>query len=138
MQVTARVVVGSAPQAQFVPHVGYNSLLPLALELVPWASPDVATQLALLTDPEQLWSNYGLRSLSKASSMYGRRNNEHNAPYWRGSVWINVNFLLLRSLHACARCASSPGLPAMSVMPGLYCRMNVLGFVCPAAYCQGV
>lgn len=108
MQVVVRLAVGSAPQPQFVPHIGYNSLFPLALELIPWDSPDVASQLTLLADPTQLWSDFGLRSLSKRSSLYNRHNSNDNAPYWRGSVWINVNFLVLRSLHTCHRCALPP------------------------------
>jgi mannosyl-oligosaccharide glucosidase len=35
----------------------------------------------------------GLRSLSKEDQFYLYRSN-----YWRGAVWVNVNFLLLRGL----------------------------------------
>lgn len=38
-------------------------------------------------------SNTGLRSLSKMDQFYLYRSN-----YWRGAVWINVNFLILRGL----------------------------------------
>lgn len=38
-------------------------------------------------------SEYGIRSLSKDDSKFGRANN-----YWTGPIWININYLTLRGL----------------------------------------
>ena len=55
--------------------------------------------LSSLTNPDLLYTPYGLRSLSKNSPLYMKKNTEHDAPYWRGPIWININFLAIRSLH---------------------------------------
>ncbi len=39
----------------------YNSLFPLMLRLLPPDSPELGRQLAQLTDPELLWTPFGLR-----------------------------------------------------------------------------
>jgi Glycosyl hydrolase family 63 C-terminal domain len=97
---------GAPPKPQFVPHFGYNSLFPLALQLLPHDAQEVGALLEQLQRPDLLWTPYGLRSLAATSSLYMKRNTPHDAPYWRGAVWINVNFLVLRSLRECARCVA--------------------------------
>uniref|UniRef100_A0A8C2JAL6 Mannosyl-oligosaccharide glucosidase n=1 Tax=Cyprinus carpio TaxID=7962 RepID=A0A8C2JAL6_CYPCA len=52
-----------------------------------------------IQDPERLWTPYGLRSLSHSDPLYMKRNTEHDAPYWRGPIWININYLAVRALH---------------------------------------
>ena len=46
-----------------------------------------------------MYTPFGLRSLAKEASMYNKHNTEHDAPYWRGPIWMNINYLTLRALH---------------------------------------
>ncbi len=94
-----RAVIGAPPAPRFVPHTGYVSLFPLLLRLLPPAAPELGAALTALRDPAQLWSPAGLRSLSKASPLYAARNTRHDPPYWRGAVWVNINYMALRALR---------------------------------------
>ncbi|KAG2438869.1 hypothetical protein HYH02_010667 [Chlamydomonas schloesseri] len=116
------------PAAQYVPQFGYVSLFPLIMRLLPTGNEQqqraaAATagqdgsssnssaggaeltlqQLRLLTDSNLLWSEHGLRSLAKTASLYKKRNTADDPPYWRGQIWININYLVLRSLSYYAR-----------------------------------
>lgn len=77
----------------------YVSLFPLLMRLLPPDSHHLQQQLADLRNPALLWTDFGLRSLSKSSSMYNAYNTEHDPPYWRAPIWININYLALASLH---------------------------------------
>lgn len=46
----------------------------------------------IMMDPKQLMSEDGLRSLSISDSLYGTLDN-----YWRGAVWMPINYLVLRA-----------------------------------------
>ncbi|XP_061103094.1 mannosyl-oligosaccharide glucosidase isoform X2 [Conger conger] len=97
----ARLVraVRRAPRPQYVNALGYVSLFPFLLHVLTPDSPRLEHVLRDLRDPDKLWTTYGLRSLSKADPMYMKRNTEHDAPYWRGPIWININYLAVRALH---------------------------------------
>jgi mannosyl-oligosaccharide glucosidase len=87
------------PQLQLVPHVGYVSLFPFMMGAIPPESWVLEKQLDLISNTSMLWTDYGLRSLSRTSSIYMKRNTEHDPPYWRGAIWINMNYMILSALH---------------------------------------
>lgn len=76
-------------------HAGYVSLFPLVLDLIPVDDEDKLGRIFdIIKDRDQLWSDYGICSLSKQDRFYGEGEN-----YWRGPIWMNMNFMVLRSLH---------------------------------------
>lgn len=98
-KVVRKVQSKAGPQERFVDSVGYVSLFPFLLQLLDANSSKLGDTLEHLRNPEELWSDYGIRSLSKSDPLYGKYNTKHDAPYWRGAIWINLNFLAVRSLY---------------------------------------
>ncbi|CAG0921569.1 unnamed protein product [Notodromas monacha] len=97
-------VTRSEPKPGFVDSsFGYVSLFPLMLELLQPDSSRLGKLLQDLRNESLLWTPFGLRSLAKTSPLYMQRNTEHDPPYWRGPIWINMNFLVVRALRTYAR-----------------------------------
>ncbi|XP_053921994.1 mannosyl-oligosaccharide glucosidase isoform X3 [Cuculus canorus] len=94
--------VREAPRLRFVGALGYVSLFPLLLQLLRPDSPRLPAVLDAMRSEQQLWSPFGLRSLARDSRFYGRHNTAHDPPYWRGDVWVNINYLALRALRGYA------------------------------------
>ena len=84
---------------QHVRHLGYVSLFPLMLKLLPPDAPQLPHVLELLRDSSRLWSDHGVRSLSASDLWYGKENAPGDAPYWRGPIWVNLNYLVLGGLR---------------------------------------
>jgi mannosyl-oligosaccharide glucosidase len=93
-------IVRSTPQHRLVSDTfGYVSLFPFLLRMLPADSPKLGQILADLPRPDLLWTPYGLRSLAQTAPLYKVRNTEHDPAYWRGRIWLNINFLAVRALH---------------------------------------
>ena len=92
-------VVNSEPTLKFVDEFGYVSIFPFLLKILEPTSPKLKIILDDIYNPKKLWTPFGLRSLSKSSSMYNKRNTEHDKPYWRGPIWININYLAVKALQ---------------------------------------
>ncbi|OCT57331.1 hypothetical protein XELAEV_18003710mg [Xenopus laevis] len=92
-------VVRKPPRLQYVGALGYVSFFPFFLQVLNPSSPHLGRLLDHIRDSDKVWTPYGIRSLSKSSSLYLQRNTEHDAPYWRGPVWINMNYLAVRALY---------------------------------------
>lgn len=75
-------------------HKGYISIFPFLTGLLPPDSPRLKPILDLISDPDELWSDYGIRSLSQKDDFYGTEEN-----YWRSPIWMNINYLAVKSLH---------------------------------------
>ncbi|XP_069488582.1 mannosyl-oligosaccharide glucosidase [Ambystoma mexicanum] len=92
-------VVRKPPKLQHVSAFGYVSLFPFLLNVLLPDSPRLETILKDMRNEKKLWTPYGLRSLSKSSPLYMKHNTEHDGPYWRGPIWVNINYLAVRALH---------------------------------------
>ncbi|CAM6126690.1 unnamed protein product [Calypogeia fissa] len=94
-----RRVVLEPPKLGWVPQFGLNSLFPFLMRLLPPDHSILGDHVKMLGTPDLLWTDFGLRSLGTTSSIYMKYNSEFEAPYWRGPVWININYLVLSALH---------------------------------------
>jgi mannosyl-oligosaccharide glucosidase len=79
-------------------HKGYVSLFPFMTGLLAPDSPRLKPILDLISNPDELWSDYGIRSLSKKDEVYGTDEN-----YWRSPIWVNMNYMIVQNLLAIAQ-----------------------------------
>ncbi len=84
-------------------HKGYISIFPFMTGLLPADHKNMPHILNLISDENELWSPYGIRSLSKSSEFYGTEEN-----YWRSPIWMNMNYLILKSLLSTATSSVAP------------------------------
>jgi mannosyl-oligosaccharide glucosidase len=74
-------------------HKGYISLFPFLTGLMGPDSKRLGAVLDLIGDENEIWSEYGLRSLSKSDEFY-----HTGEDYWRGPIWMNMNYLAVSQL----------------------------------------
>lgn len=79
-------------------HKGYISIFPFLTGLLPPDSKRLKPILDLIADPEELWTPFGIRSLSQNDEFYGTEEN-----YWRSPIWMNINYLAVKALYDTAR-----------------------------------
>ncbi|CAI5759544.1 unnamed protein product [Candida verbasci] len=78
----------------FVCHKGYVSLFPFLTKLISVDDNEkLQSIIEIISNPEELWSDYGVRSLSKQDPNYRTGEN-----YWKSPIWININYLILDSI----------------------------------------
>eukprot|EP00605_Chrysophyceae_sp_TOSAG23-4_P002898 GSChrysophyteH1.ASY1.ANO1.3193.1 assembled CDS len=82
-------------------RVGYVNLFPLLLRVISADDEDghLTAILDVLENPQHLWTDFGLRSISASDLFYNRGNSPGDAPYWRGPIWIPINYLAISALH---------------------------------------
>ena len=97
------------------------------LKLLPPDAPQLPKLLDLLRDDQRLWSPHGIRSLSKSDLWHKRENAPGDAPYWRGPIWLNLNYLLLGGLQHYAKLDGPSRERAASIYAEL--RDNLVGTV---------
>ena len=66
-----------------------------------------------------VFTKWGLRSLSNLDDKYGT-----DEDYWRGSIWININYLALRALYRYKEAAAL--LSDTQINPALKHNLNML------------
>jgi mannosyl-oligosaccharide glucosidase len=77
----------------YSPHFGYPSILPLAMGLLTHNSASFNATLDKIKS--DLDAGYGLTSISRYDKLYLG----DESAYWRGPVWMNINYLFLRALQ---------------------------------------
>ena len=122
---TFRIVTSkTGPTLKYVNNLGYVSLFPFLLQVIDPKSPKLEKVLKDLRNPAFLWTEFGIRSLSKSDPLYMKYNTEHDGPYWRGPIWVNINFLAVRALYFYS---NSPG-PYQAKAKSIYkeLRLNLI------------
>lgn len=87
------VSVDSNDEDVFVCNKGYISLFPFLLKQIDNTA-HLKHIVELISNPDELFTNYGIRSLSKQSKYY-----KSGEDYWKSPIWYNINYLILDSLR---------------------------------------
>ncbi|EQC28871.1 hypothetical protein SDRG_13381 [Saprolegnia diclina VS20] len=115
-----QIFVPKTLRLQFVEHIGYVTFFPVFLKLLPLDSPKLRPLLAKLET--HLLTPHGLRSLSPYDVYYDRPNAPGDAPYWRGAIWMNLNYLALESFSFYA--AEASDVSTRAAFADVYARLR--------------
>ncbi|KRX02144.1 Six-hairpin glycosidase-like protein [Pseudocohnilembus persalinus] len=77
----------------FMKHIGYITLYPIFTGQVQQNSQELNNIISILKDENQIYSKYGIGSLSRQDFYYGKGDN-----YWRGNIWLPINYMILRGI----------------------------------------
>ena len=105
-------------KAGLVKHVGYVALFPLLLKVLPASSERLAAVLDMLES--SLLTPWGIRSLAKGDLYFAKENGPGDAPYWRGPIWMPINYLAASALH---HYGNVPG-PSQEQASRLYAKLR--------------
>jgi len=72
---------------------GYVALFPFMLGFLGPEHPHLNATLDLIRNPDHLWTDFGVRSLSPDHPEYGKGDN-----YWRSPIWVNINYMIIERL----------------------------------------
>ena len=75
----------------FNPHIGYINLFPIFFG--DFKENDLGDLFKYLSNKNEFLSEYGIRSLVRNDLLYRTGDD-----YWRGKIWIQINYLALRGL----------------------------------------
>ena len=75
----------------FNPHIGYINLFPIFFG--DFDKNELGNLFKLLGDENEFMSDFGIRSLVKNDLLYRTGDD-----YWRGKIWVQINYLTLRGL----------------------------------------
>lgn len=123
------------PKLRFIDSFGYVSLFPLMLKVINPESPKLYKVLTDLIDTKLLWTDYGLRSLEMTSPFYQKWNTIDDPPYWRGAIWINMNYLTLSGLYYYSNTPGKYKILAATIYKDL--RNNIVTNVIKEYYRKG-
>ena len=76
----------------FNPHIGYINLFPIFFG--DFNEKELGNLFKFLGDKNEFLSDYGIRSLVKNDLLYRTGDD-----YWRGKIWIQINYLVLQGLN---------------------------------------
>ena len=80
---------------QFVGHTGYMNFFPLFLGGIDPSEDRFETVFnSLVAEETGIWTDFGIRSLSKNDPYY-----KMGDDYWTSPIWMNLNFLIVTALH---------------------------------------